>query len=68
MVQPEVNIMAYYIKYPTDRSKPVKVVTKRPRPSMNYLFAEGPFKMKAQVGVRLKWMDIKASRRPAKFR
>mgnify|MGYP001578248556 FL=1 len=61
--------MAYYILYPKDQSKPVKVISKRPRrPHKNFGFAEGSFKTKQKVIYRLNMMNIPAKRRPKDFR
>lgn len=60
--------MAFYIKYPKNKSKPVAVVSKRPRPSKNYGFAEGSFKTLKDVRTRLNWMNVPVERRPRKVR
>ena len=59
--------MAYYILYPKNKTKQVKIVTKRPSPTKakGFGFAEGSFKTKKAVKTRLNWMNIK--KRPKGF-
>ena len=58
----------FYIKYPKNQNKPVKVVSHRPKPSKNYGFAEGSFKTLKLVCWRLNNMNIPNYRRPKKVR
>ncbi len=61
--------MPYYILYPSNQSKKVKVIDHRPaRPWKEYRFAEGPLRTIADVAHRLNAMGIFSSRRPEKFR
>lgn len=61
--------MAYYILYPKNQSKKVKVITHKPmRPWKGYGFAEGSLRTIADVKHRLNAMGIIGSRRPLKFR
>ncbi len=60
--------MVYYIKYPRSMNDIVSVVTRRPKPSKRYDFAEGPFKTIDSVIRRLNMMEVPAPHRPAKFR
>ena len=60
--------MAYYILYPKDKRKKVRVVTKRPtRAWRNYGFAEGPMGTIKDVKHRLNQMNISNFNRPKKF-
>lgn len=63
--------MPYYILYPKNKTKPVKIVSKRPDPKKEekeYGFAEGSFKTIKEVKTRLNWMNIPNKKRPEKFR
>lgn len=60
--------MAYYILYPKDKRKNVRVVVKRPvRAWKNYGFAEGPLSTIKAVKQRLNAMNISNFNRPKKF-
>lgn len=59
--------MPYYILYPKGKTKPVKIVKKRPSARGNsntYGFAEGSFKTKKDVSHRLNWMNVPHHKRP----
>lgn len=61
--------MVYYIIYPKNQKKSVKVVTIKPNQHDEMSgFAEGSFNTKKAVYKRLNWMDIPFDRRPVKFR
>ena len=60
--------MAYYIRYPHDRSKKVKVVARKPvRAGKLGGFAEGPLKTKSAVTYRLNAMNVPIKRRPSGY-
>ena len=62
---------SYYILYPKNKKRAVKIVTKKPTgqgTSRAYGFAEGPLKNKEKVCSRLNMMDVPVSRRPDNFK
>jgi hypothetical protein len=63
--------MPYYILYPKDHKKDVKIMNKKPSArgnSKTFGFAEGPLKNKEKVCSRLNMMDVPVSRRPDNFK
>lgn len=59
--------MSYYIMYPKNPTRKVKIVTKRPQKTKGYGYAEGPMKTECEVFRWLNWKDVPNHRRPEKF-
>lgn len=60
--------MGYYILYPENHKAKVTIVTKKPRLTKGYGYAEGMFRTIRDVIVRLNWRDVPNNRRPDKFK